>query len=92
MLDALTSTQRTVVYHHLEQACASSGTAHRLLDQAEGAVVDGDDQDANLLAEAGLIELRRALAHMGFATVPIDDAPKSAQIAALRLIQGAAHA
>lgn len=92
MLDSLTSHHRQFLYHHLEAATAAAKLGAELLDEAEGADVSGDHSRAGSYTDAGLIELRRACAHFGLATLPMEDAPTQAQIDTLRLIQGAAHA
>lgn len=84
----LAPSERTLVYHHLEAACAAAAAAHLWLDQAEGATVASRDPEASELAGHGLTELRRALAHFGYVAVPIEDAPAHDQVEALRLMHG----
>lgn len=86
----LTTGERTFLYHHIASACLAAQAAHAVLDRAEGAMVDMADRRAFELAEEGITELRRALAHLGMATMPIDEAPGPAKVDALRLMQGGA--
>jgi hypothetical protein len=88
---ALHPIARAYAYREVAAACAAAFSAHYSIDLAEGALVDCNDVRAESHVVDAILEGRRFLAHLGFAVVPLDEAPADMRADTLRLIGGGPH-
>lgn len=73
-------------YTAIEGACSAAGSAHFCFGLAEEADVDARAEDVTRHLTAGLIEVRRMAAHLGYGLVDLDRAPLAVRVEAMRLL------